>query len=48
MLFLTYFQGKDLTEWVVTISWWLLEQVDVNGVLPTNEWLWRSVKHSFR
>ena len=35
MLFLTYLQGKDVTEWVVTISRWLTEQVDNNGVLPT-------------
>ena len=25
-----------------------MEQIDINGVLPTNEWLWRSVEHSFR
>ena len=48
MLFLTYLQGKDVTEWVIAISRWLTEQIDNNGVLPTNEWLWRSVEHSFR
>ena len=43
MLFLTYLQGKDVTEWVIAISRWLTEQIDANGILPTNRWLWRSV-----
>jgi hypothetical protein len=48
MLFLTYHQGKDVTKWVIAISRWLTEQIDVNSILPTNEWLWRRVEHSFR
>jgi hypothetical protein len=48
MLFLTYLQGKDVTEWVIAISRWLTKQIGVNGILPTNKWLWRSIEHSFR
>jgi hypothetical protein len=48
MLFLTYIQGETVNEWVGAQSAWLAEQVEDNGVLPENAYLWRRTLGSFK
>ena len=48
MLFLTYIQGEAVNKWVGAQSAWLAEQVEDNGVLPENVYLWRRTLGSFK
>ena len=47
MLFLTYIQGGDTTEWVNAMSEWLYQQVTANGIDRHNQGLWHSTERSF-
>ena len=42
MLFLTYIQGKAVSEWVRSMSNWLTTQVVDMGVQTRDRWLWDS------
>ena len=42
MLFLTYIQGKAVSEWVRSMSDWLTMQVVDMGVQTQDRWLWDS------
>jgi len=46
MFFLTYIKGMLVNEWVVTISRWLIRQIQ-EGILTTDERLWSEVACSF-
>ena len=47
MLFLTYIQGKAVSEWVRSMSDWLTTQVVDMGVQTRDRWLWDSCLLSF-
>ena len=47
MLFLTYIQGKAVSEWVQSMSDWLTTQVVDMGVQTHDRWLWDSCLLSF-
>ena len=47
MLFLTYIQGKAVSEWVRSMSDWLTTQVVDMGVQTWDRWLWDSCLLSF-
>ena len=50
MLFLTYIQGGNTTEWVDQLGEWLDFQIDSRNPRCTtanNEWLWESVELAF-
>ena len=50
MLFLTYIQGGNTTEWVDRLGNWLEFQIDPHNPRHTtihNEWLWNSVELAF-
>src|SRR5258708_37321182 len=48
MMFLTFIQGPQVSEWVAGQHRWLLDQVTLNGVLTTSTWLWASIEQAFR
>ena len=50
MLFLTYIQGGNTTEWVDRLGNWLDHQIDPRNPQHTtinNEWLWESTELAF-
>ena len=47
MLFLTYIQGGNTTEWADHLGEWLNQQILNNKVDPNNPWLWDSVVLAF-
>ena len=47
MLFLTYIQGKAVSEWVRSMSDWLTTQIVDMGVQTRDRWLWDSCLLSF-
>src|ERR1700761_4402462 len=47
MLFLSYIQGKLVSEWVCSMSAWLTTQVVDMGVQTRDRWLWDSCLLSF-
>ena len=48
MLFLTYIQGEAVSEWVQSMSDWLITQVVDQGILTRDRWLWDSCLLSFK